>query len=71
MKIKFTEAEGCFFFDLEAETMQEAALLTRFSVNRSKEVRHAEAVVTSTGGFEASVVIGKIKKPTSAIPQKP
>lgn len=71
MRITLTEMDGCFSFDLEAETIQDAALLTRFSVNRSKEVRHAEAIVTSTGGFEASVVIGKIKKSTSAIPQKP
>lgn len=70
MKIQFAEYEGCFSFDLEAETMQEAALLTRFSMNRSKEVRHAESIVTSAGGFEAFVTIGKIKKTTSAIPQK-
>lgn len=70
MKITLTEYEGCFGFGLEAETMHDAALLTRFSVNRSKEVRHAETIVTGTGGFECALTIGKIKKATSAIPQK-
>jgi hypothetical protein len=61
MKIIALEYEGCFAFDLTAETIQEAALLARFGMNHTKELRTAYVNVSKEGTFYSSIVVGKRK----------
>lgn len=66
MKITLNEYEGCFCFDLEAETLNDAALLVRFGRNATKEVRSAATSVGEAnrdGNFPvtAYATIGKRK----------
>ena len=71
MKTTFTEYNGCFGVDLSAETIDEAALLTRFAINRTTEIRIASGFVSQSGEFNVSIVLGKRKQPTGEIPHKP
>ncbi len=70
MKITFTEYDGCFCFDLEAETMADAATLTRFGMNHKAEIRAAATNVLKDGKFEAGVVIPKHKHANSDVPKR-
>lgn len=70
MKAQFTEHEGCFSIDLQAENMQDAALLVRLGTNATSELRHLSTVVNQCGTFESSIVIAKRKQATSVV-QKP
>lgn len=67
MIIKMSEYEGCFSFEMQAETVADAALLARFAANRTVEVRHANADATQDGSFWGHLVIGKAKNSTSRI----
>jgi hypothetical protein len=67
MKIKLTEYNGCFGFELEAETVSDAAQLTRFGMNSTKEIRYAETFVTGDGSFSTNITLGKRKKSLSTI----
>lgn len=49
MKIYMTENEGCFAFDMTAETMADAALLARFSNTGSHRPSEPEANEGSLG----------------------
>lgn len=71
MKATLTEYDGCFRIDLEAESITDAVKLTRLGVNHTKELRSVGAYATSKGEFLASVVIGRRREATSAIPRKP
>lgn len=53
------EHDGCFSFELKAETMEDAAALTRFGLNKTKDIRHQSIGVHKDGTFTGSVVIGK------------
>ncbi|MGN6555626.1 MAG: hypothetical protein ACTHLW_18110 [Verrucomicrobiota bacterium] len=68
MKAIFLEHEQCFTIEFEAENMQEAALLVRFGMNRTKEIRHASATVTKDGRFDAAIVFGKSKRANNYVP---
>jgi hypothetical protein len=70
MKINFTEHECCFAFDLEAETMADAATLTRFGMNRTDNIRHASTNVSKEGKFESGLVIAKNKRANSDVPKR-
>lgn len=59
MKITMRENEGCFAFEMQAETMADAALLTRFSTNVTDEVRSAGSYAHNDGTFSGAVVLGK------------
>lgn len=67
MKITMTENSGCFAFNMEAENIIDAALLVRFAVNRTVEVRYANTYACEDGKFHGSLVIGKAKNATSEI----
>lgn len=67
MKISFNEYGGCFEVAMTAETVQEAALLARFGINGTKEVRSIGAHAFLDGTFTAHVVIGKRRNHQSAI----
>lgn len=66
MLVNMQEFGGCFDVELTAETVEEAALLVRFGLNRTKEVRSAEAYATS-GQITGSIVLGKRKEAKSRI----
>jgi hypothetical protein len=64
-----TEGE-CFGIHLEAENMNEAALLTRFGMNSTKELRYCAVSVETGGQFTAAIVVAKNKKATSEVPKR-
>lgn len=70
MKITFTEHDGCFAIELSAETMPEAAALTRFGMNRTDEIRHATAYVNADGSFNASIVFAKSRRANNDVPKR-
>jgi len=70
MKVSFTEHAGCFSLVLCADTMIEAAALTRFGMNGLVEPTYCEAAVNESGMFEASVVWQKHKRSSSTIPHR-
>ncbi|NOS72035.1 MAG: hypothetical protein HOP33_19170 [Verrucomicrobia bacterium] len=61
MKVIFTEYDGCFGVDLSAETMQEAALLTRLGTNATKTHR-LMVLADKEGQFDASIIFEKHKR---------
>lgn len=67
MKITLQEYDGCFSFDMEAETLKDAALLVRMGINATKEIRFLSAIAPSDGDFRGIVVIGKRKRPTAEV----
>lgn len=70
MIIELTEHEGCFGFEMTAENMQDAALLVRFGVDGTKEVRHISATVDQGGAFAAALVMGKAKQANNYLPRR-
>jgi hypothetical protein len=70
VKIEFLEHEGCFEVCLEAETKSEAALLVRFGMNRTDEIRSSYTNVSQTGEFSNSIVFGKSKRANSDVPKR-
>ena len=70
MKIEFSENDGCFHFAMIAETMADAALLVRFGVNATNEVRHLSAIANGDGTFGGSLVLGKHKKASNYVPRR-
>lgn len=62
MTITFTEHEGCFSFNLAAETMQDAALIARFAINATSEIRHLSGIANQDGTFTGGLVIAKHKR---------
>lgn len=71
MKITFIEYEGSFSIELSAETMEEAAKLSRFGMNRTSEVRYCSTNVYEDGRFEAIAVFAKSKRANCNIPKRP
>ena len=70
MKINLIENDGCFSFRLTAETLVDAALLTRLGMNATKEVRTISTFVNRDGSFESAVVIGKHKNSGPFVPKR-
>ena len=70
MKIQVTEHNDSFLFNLEAETLEDAAFLTRFGLNRTKQLRYAEADAWENGKFSGDICFGKNKKFSSTIKRK-
>ncbi len=67
MKIKMFETNYVFGFDLEAETLQEAAWISRFQTNVKKEIPHFGASVDKEGAFIQYVYFDRKKEITSSI----
>jgi hypothetical protein len=55
MKITFEEYDGCFNFDLEAETIADAALLARAAMNTTQ----ITATFSRSGTVNGSLVLQK------------
>ena len=53
-----------------AENMADAALLVRFGVNATNEVRHLSAIANGDGTFGGSLVLGKHKKASNYVPRR-
>lgn len=70
MKITLTELDGCFSFNLTAETLPDAALLTRLGMNATSELRYVSATADKGGSFQAGVVIAKHKQANNIIPKR-
>lgn len=58
MKIQFKEHAGCFCFELEAETLEDAALLARAAMNTTTVI----ADFKEGGEITASVLFRKPKE---------
>ena len=70
MKVTFIEHDGCFSVELRAETMTDAAQLTRFGMNRTEEIRSCHSYAQSNGEFFASIVLGKSKRANNDVPRR-
>ena len=68
MKVTWSEHDGCFAVDLEAETLEEAAQFVRFGINRTSELRGAY-VYANAKDVAVSIVIGKRKQPSTLVRQ--
>lgn len=69
MKIEVHEFDHCFCFELAAETLEEAALLVRFGINATTELRGSNAWAGAKGPIGVSIDIGKRKASTSTVPK--
>lgn len=70
MKVEVVEQVGSFGIEMIAETLAEGALLVRFGLNRTTELRNASARAYQDGGIYGSIVLGKRKQATSYIAPK-
>jgi hypothetical protein len=61
MKATLTENEGSFWIEFEAENVADAALLVRFRIGATKEIRSRMMIAQPTGLIDGSVVFGKAK----------
>ena len=66
MKIAFKEGDGSFFFDLTAETVADAALIVRLSLNATQKVQIYGAA-NKDGSVYGSVVVRKGRKGKSYV----
>lgn len=67
MKIIFTEYDGCFALDLEAENQKDAALLTRMGMNAREKLNHLSVAVRQDGQFSASIVFAKSRRANNIV----
>ena len=67
MIAKLIENGGCFSVEFKAETIADAALLSRMAVNATKEIRNLNAYAHNDGTFSGSIVIGKAKNNDSSL----
>lgn len=70
MKAVFEEHDGCFAIHLTAESMEEAAVLVRFGMNRTDSINSCSTMVAKTGEFGTSVVLGKSKRADAYVPKR-
>lgn len=67
MKVELREHEGCFEVFLEPEDMKDAALLVRFGLNATKEVRSVDTTANRDGSFHSYIVIGKCRNASGSV----
>jgi hypothetical protein len=67
VKVEICEHDACFSIDLTAESVADAAILARMSMNRTTELRSCEADAFKDGVFGGYIVIGKRKNDKSWI----
>lgn len=70
MKAELVENDGCFELYFEAETVKEAALITRIGMNHTRDPRWVGSVVYDDGKFTFSVVLGKHRRADCRIPRR-
>lgn len=69
MKIEMKEYDGSFAFNMKAETVQDAAMLARWGINRTRRIVCAGAYADKSGEFSGYLTIAKRKHQTSHISQ--
>jgi len=67
MKISIFEHSWCFGIDLEAETLAEAAWITKFQTNVKKDVPFFSADASKDGTFRQYISFQRKKDQTSII----
>jgi len=67
MKITMTEYDGCFAFDMVAETVTDATLLARFSMNITNVIVSASSIADRDGTFRGYLVAKKRRNPRISI----
>lgn len=67
MKSKLVEHGTSFMIEFEAETVADAAIITRFKLNGIKEIIGINASAFQDGTFFGSVYIGKRKQSSPEI----
>jgi len=67
MKINIFENQWSFGFHLDAETLAEAAWITRFQTNVKKDVPAFSATASKDGTFQQYISFQKKKEQTSII----
>jgi hypothetical protein len=67
VKVVLYECERSFGMEFTPETMQDAALLVRFALNATKDVRGIDTVASSDGVFTGYVVLGKRKNSDGSV----
>ena len=67
MKITMRENPESFTFDFVPESAADAALLTRFVLNRTKEVKNAQFVARRDLTIDAWLELGKRKNDTGEV----
>lgn len=70
MRIELIEHEGCFAFNLQAESIAEAALLVRFGTNATHEIRTLSACANADGSFTGDLVLAKHRRANNDIPRR-
>lgn len=69
MKVELREHGGCFEVHMTAESLVEAAQLTRMGMNSTKEIRTLATYVSESGTFSLSCVVGKAKRASNEVPR--
>ncbi len=69
MKITLGEYDGAFHIDMEAETVQDAALLTRLKLNALANPPEISCFANRSGGVSLNLAIASRAIPTSFIPK--
>ena len=70
MKVTTPEVGGCFSIELQAENLEEAALLTRFGMNATRQLNHFSASADEKGKFSLHAVFAKGKNAGNDIPNR-
>lgn len=67
MKLIINEWDHVFEFDIQPETIAEAALLVRLAMNANKEVLYIGTCAHRDGTFSAGLTLRKAKRTASQV----
>jgi len=67
VRAKFTEGEGNFWLSLKADTIEDAAVIARYGINKKKVLKYSAAFISKDGTFVIDMSFGKIKQPNCEI----
>ena len=67
MKVKMHDNDDRFSFELEPETIAEAAMLVRFGLNATKELKNTDTTAYRDGTFQTWIAIGQKKQSCGSV----
>ncbi|HSI08810.1 MAG TPA: hypothetical protein VK985_09465 [Rariglobus sp.] len=70
MRIEILETDHCFTIEVHAETMAEAATLTRIGMNTTKNEARLTTYVDREGSFSSFVALKKGKRAAAEVPHR-
>ena len=70
MKITMIENDGCFAFNMTAETPADSAMLVRFGANAIEKINSMSSQASKDGEITASLVIAKHKQSSNYLPRR-